>query len=241
MSFWVFWENSISLLKVVVMKKLTILLIFVFCSCQIEYDGQTKLVIKGKITDNNNVAIANKEINLYVISEGGTIPFLLYVPSEENNIGKTRTDNLGNYTMIIPKPSNFTEIIIETNSNNNGFSRNQIVGITLDNFINYTFTAPTIKLYKKEDLSALDLVFIKINTSNQINSVEYNGEWPQEFINLNSSNNSLNYFSLQKLYKKNTLLIVNYKVLNTVTNIETPLSQNINIGNTDVTSFTINY
>ena len=46
------------------MKKILVLLVFIFTSCQIEYDGETKIVVKGKIVDGNNNPIINKEVNL---------------------------------------------------------------------------------------------------------------------------------------------------------------------------------
>ena len=50
------------------MRKLAILLFaFLLLSCQgITYDGETKLVIKGKIVDENNQPIADNEVLLIV-------------------------------------------------------------------------------------------------------------------------------------------------------------------------------
>ena len=98
----------------------------IFSSCGIEYDGETKIVIKGKVVDSDNNPIINKEVNLFVIRESSGFPFIFYSPSEENNIGKATTNSKGEYIMVIPQPkNNFTEIIVETNSSNNSLNPKQ--------------------------------------------------------------------------------------------------------------------
>lgn len=78
-----------------------------FSSCEIEYDGETKIVVKGKVINQNNQPIPNNPINLLVSINSSGENFIIGYPSETNFIGKANTDSNGNYTIVIPKPKNF--------------------------------------------------------------------------------------------------------------------------------------
>ena len=140
-------------------------LLFLFISCGIEYDGETKLVIKGKILLENNLPLTNHEVKLFVRQEASGIPFIFFIPSETNFIGRATTNANGEYTMVIPKPkSNNNEIIVEINSNTT-FNKRQVRNIDIDDFSNFEILVATDKLYLRENLSQLfiNLSFIKKN------------------------------------------------------------------------------
>ena len=48
------------------MKKILILMLLVFISCEIEYDGETKLVVKGTVKNQDNQSISNQDVKLFV-------------------------------------------------------------------------------------------------------------------------------------------------------------------------------
>jgi hypothetical protein len=224
------------------MKKIVILLVFVLSSCGIEYAGGTKIVIKGKVVDSDNNPIENKEINLFVTRESYGFPFLFYVPSEENNIGKAITNSMGEYTIVIPKPSNnFSEIIVETNSDSNNLNRKQFRNIQNSNFINFELLLPTSVLYKKSDLATLNVNPNNVNPSNELRKIEFIGVLPNEFVYFNPIENELDFIDFNRLVKKNQTIILRYTVFNYITNSTIIQDENIVINNSNQINYTLNY
>jgi hypothetical protein len=224
------------------MKKIIILLVFILSSCGIEYAGGTKIVIKGKVVDSDNNPIENKEINLFVSRESYGFPFLFYVPSEENNIGKAITNSMGEYTIVIPKPSNnFSEIIVETNSNSNNLNRKQFRNIQNSNFINFELVLPTSVLYKNTDLATLNVNPNNVNPSNELRKIEFIGVLPNEFVYFNPIENELDFIDFNRLVKKNQTIILRYTVFNYITNTTIIQDENIVINNSNQINYTLNY
>lgn len=224
------------------MKKTVILLVLILSSCGIEYAGGTKIVIKGKVVDSDNNPIENKEINLFVSRESYGFPFLFYVPSEENNIGKAITNSMGEYTIVIPKPSNnFTEIIVETNSDSNNLNRKQFRNIQNSNFINFELVLPTSILYKNTDLATLNVNPNNVNPSNELRKIEFIGILPNEFVYFNPIENEQDYIDFNRLVKKNQTIILRYTVFNYITNTTIIQDENIVINNSNQINYTLNY
>ena len=224
------------------MKKIVILLVFVLSSCGIEYAGGTKIVIKGKVVDSDNNPIENKEINLFVTRESYGFPFLFYVPSEENNIGKAITNSMGEFTIVIPKPSNnFSEIIVETNSDSNNLNRKQFRNIQNSNFINFELVLPTSVLYKNSDLATLNVNPNNVNPSNELRKIEFIGVLPNEFVYFNPIENELDFIDFNRLVKKNQTIILRYTVFNYITNSTIIQDENIVINNSNQINYTLNY
>ena len=224
------------------MKKIIILLVLILSSCGIEYAGGTKIVIKGKVVDSDNNPIENKEINLFVSRESYGFPFLFYVPSEENNIGKAITNSMGEYTIVIPKPSNnFSEIIVETNSNSNNLNRKQFRNIQNSNFINFELVLPTSVLYKNSDLATLNINPNNVNPSNELRKIEFIGVLPNEFVYFNPIENELDFIDFNRLVKKNQTIILRYTVFNYITNSTIIQDENIVINNSNQINYTLNY
>ena len=224
------------------MKKIIILLVFILSSCGIEYAGGTKIVIKGKVVDSDNNPIENKEINLFVSRESYGFPFLFYVPSEENNIGKAITNSMGEYSIVIPKPSNnFTEIIVETNSDLNNLNRKQFRNIQNSNFINFELVLPTSVLYKNSDLATLNINPNNVNPSNELRKIEFIGVLPNELVYFNPIENELDFIDFNRLVKKNQTIILRYTVFNYITNTTIIQDENIVINNSNQINYTLNY
>ena len=224
------------------MKKIIILLVLIVSSCGIEYDGETKIVIKGKVVDSDNNPIINKEVNLFVIRESSGFPFIFYSPSEENNIGKATTNSNGEYIMVIPQPkNNFTEIIVETNSSNNTHNPKQYRNIKLKDFLNYELNLPISKLYHKSDLSQLSITPNNINLNNELKNIELLGLVANELEFINLPENYYPYYQINTSVKKNQTIIARYTVLNHSTNITSIVDENIVIDNSNQTNYTLNY
>lgn len=225
-----------------IMKKLFLLLLVpLIFGCEIQYDGNTKLVIKGSVVDKNNNPIINKSVNLYVSREGGQIPFLFYIPSETNYIGKATTDSNGNYVMVIPQPSNFSEIIVETNDESNQLNGKQFRNIALSNFTNFQFIAPTSKLYLKSSLANLTVNLNNINPTTELLKLEYIGNIPNEIELINPLVENYPNFIQNLNVEKNQTVILKYKTTNHLTNTTSTNQVNITIDNSNTVNYTLNY
>ena len=224
------------------MKKLLLLILIpLLTGCEIQYDGNSKLVIKGSVVDRNNNPIINKSVNLYVSRDGGSIPFIFYIPSETNYIGKATTDSNGNYVMVIPQPNNFSEIIVETNDDNNLYNSKQFRNINLSNFVNYQLEVPTSKLYLKSSLAHLTVTLNNVNTYNELLKLEYIGNIPNEIELINPLEEDYPNFIQNINVAKNQTVILQYKTINHLTNVTTTNQVNITIDNSNSVNYTLNY
>jgi hypothetical protein len=218
-------------------------LLFLFISCGIEYDGETKLVIKGKILLENNLPLTNHEVKLFVRQEASGIPFIFFIPSETNFIGRATTNANGEYTMVIPKPkSNNNEIIVEINSNTT-FNKRQVRNIDIDDFSNFEILVATDKLYLRENLSQLFINLNQVNPNFQLISINYIGDYTNEvsFFKPLSDNYINIYNDLAQLVKKNQELVIQYEVKNMNTNAILTFQEVIFINDQDFIEYTINY
>lgn len=204
------------------MKK-TIFLLLAFLSlssCDIPYNGDVKLVTKGRVLNADGSPVTDKEIKLFVHNRGGSIPFLLYISSETNFIGKTKTDANGNYAMVIPEPNpgNYSEIIIEVNDDENELSSKRFRNISETNYVNYEFTAPDAVLYEKTSLTKLYLNYSNTTPHYELMSVEYFGHVasPEYFINLPEENPL--YYTSETFVLKNSEVTIRYTVKDWSTN-----------------------
>ena len=224
------------------MKKILVLLVFIFSSCQIEYDGETKIVVKGKIVDGNNNPIINKEVNLYVTRDQISIPFVFYFPSETNNIGKTNTNNNGEYTMVIPKPeNNFTEIIVVTNATSTDYNKKQFRNIQLNNFNNFELNLPISKLYNESELTTLNITLNQVTQNVELRDITLLGTVINEIEYINMPENFSFYNQLESIVKKNQTIILRYTLFNYSTNTTSIIEENVVINDANLVSFTLNY
>jgi hypothetical protein len=225
------------------MKKILLLLFIpLVLGCEIEYDGNTKIVVKGTIVDENNNPIPNKEVNLYVSRDAAAIvPFIFYVPSETNFIGKTTTDNFGKYVMIIPQPKNFSEIIVETNNDDNLLNRKQFRNINLSSFTNYLIELPITKLYLKSSLTTLNVTVNNVDPNIELLKLEYIGNIPNEIELINPYDHiNLNFITYLNVLKNQTITL-KYTVFNYLNQTTSILQQEITIDNSNQVNYTLNY
>lgn len=226
------------------MKKVLLLsLLLVFLSCEIQYDGETKLVIKGSVRLENNLPLANHEVKLFVTREAASIPFIFYVPSETNFIGTASTNSSGEFTMVIPKPkSNYSEIIIELNSSHL-YNNKQIRNIDTNDFSNFELNIETEKLYLRENLTSLFINLNQVNPNFQFIKIKYIGDYTNEISYFKPiSDEYPDYFSdLFQLVKKNQELIIQWEVKNIITNEILTFEEVLFIANQATFQHTINY
>lgn len=226
------------------MKNYCFLFLLFFVSCQIEYTGDERLVIKGNLIDENNKPLANCKVETCVYKEGGAIPFLLYIPEEKNLISYTTTDENGNYTMVFPKPSNESGMVVSVVSMENNQEK-YFWNIQKNNFVNYTLNLNSTKIYKKSSISNLVIKLNQIDdSSNEIQYIKLIGTFPEHYVFVNPLNddivNSFRY-EYQESVIKNQSLTVRYEIFNYKTGILSTVEETILIDNRDTINHTFNY
>ena len=221
---------------------LFILLVLTTISCEVEYDGETKLVVKGNVKNENSDVINNKEIKLFVTRNSSYLPFIFYYPSETNFIGKVFTDDSGNFTMVIPKPkNNFDEIIVEINDDSNLLNSKRIVNIQTDNFNNYELNLGEFKLFNKSNLCHLQIIPNQINPENELLELNYEGEVANELSFYNLPEGYSYYYETDKNVRKNQTIQLNYKFRNYISNSIISQQVSITIDGSNQLSYTLNY
>lgn len=218
------------------------MLLLVLVSCEIEYDGETKLLVKGIIIDDNNNPITNQDIKLFVSRASSSVPFVFYLPSESNFIGKATTDSNGAYTMVIPKPqSNFSEILILINEEQNQYIQKQLRNIQIENFINYELNLGVKKIYNVSSLSLLTVTPNQINSNKELIRIEYIGEVANEIEYINPLATDYQYYEMTKKVRKNQNLVIRYTLKNYSTNADEIIEETIIIDASPTINYTLNY
>lgn len=215
------------------MKRIFILLVIMLISCDIKYDGDTRLQIKGKIIGENNLPISNQDIKVFATQES--------TYGETNQIGVGKTDTNGNYTIYFPQAYNFDSYYIEINSaSTNELTDFFYLNIKNENFINYSLSLPNTKLYLKSNLAYLNVSYNQINTNNVLQNVEFIGEVITNQIDLNASQPAFQDINFKKVTKNQTIEL-KYTLFNTTTQSTSVQSEFISIGNTDTVNYILNY
>ncbi|WP_310557849.1 DUF2606 family protein [Flavobacterium sp.] len=213
---------------------LLICLLFLVTSCEIQYDGETKIVVTGKIIDENGNPISNKNIDITIYSDDP------YTPSDLISFGKS--DQNGNFTLIFPTPQgeyNFSISVNNMQKETNEFHAIEIIA-DKNNFENYKLELKNITLYKKESITTLRLLLNKTSTNKQLTSLQIDGKQFNDLIVLNPIDNNPN--NLQTYYNvlKNQTIIVKYTIIDYSNNGSTVQSISIPIANDEV-NYTITY
>lgn len=225
------------------MKKIVILLVFILSSCtsEIQYLGTEKVVIKGKLITENNVPIPNHKISVNIIKDAGSGWFAS--DYENNLIAFGNTDSNGNYTFVFPKPSNFDDIEITTNEEDIIYNSQKISQFNMDNFLNFQFDAPTMKIFEKQNLTNLKITLNQQSLNTELRKIEYIGQVAEENIFVNNAPEFQYYQNIQldKLVKKNQTIIIRYTKVNYTTNTTTITDSNVIIDNSNLINYTLNY
>ena len=225
------------------MKKIVILLVFILSSCtsEIQYLGTEKVVIKGKLITENNNPIPNHKISVNIINYGGS--GWLESDYENNLIAFGNTDSNGNYTFVFPKPYNFDDIEISTNEEDIIYNSQKISQFNMDNFTNFQFDAPTMKIFDKQNLTKLKITLNQQSSGTALKKIEYIGQVAEENIRINITPETEYYQNIQldKMVKKNQTIILRYTKINYTTNTTTITEENVIIDNSNLVNYTLNY
>lgn len=208
-------------------------------SCEIQYDGETKIAVNGKIIDENGNPIPNKYLQIDVLDGPG----LILPGSDLISFGKS--DQNGNFTLIFPAPRDGNRISISINDIINSFDEYQSKNIIFNkkNLENYKLDLNTLILYKNESITALSLILNPTSPNKQIKDIQIEGKQSNTRIDLvvypTLNNNPIINTSYNVI--KNQTVIVKYTVIDYSNNGATTVqSIAIPIAN-DAVNYTITY
>lgn len=195
---------------------LFLLVSFIFLGCRLEYDGDTKIIFEGKITDINQNPIENIYIGIHLANS-----------YDQENINYTTTDENGNYRMVFPKPVNATEVALTVNTNdytyntrvNSELSKGIIGNIQIDSINGYKVVFDNYRLFQLNNSTTLS---ININNPNNINVklINFKGEVDNNYYyynlplndNLNDYNYTTDYSNIT--VSKNQVITLTYQTKN---------------------------
>lgn len=219
------------------MKRIALIfcILFFVTSCEIQYDGETKMVVTGKLIDENGNPIPHKNVDITIYSDG------LYTPSDLISFGKS--DQNGNFTLIFPAPKVDYKFSISINSLINQTSELQAKEIIAQkiNFENYKLDLDKITLYKNESITTLRLLLNQTSTNKQLTDIKIEGKQANSLVDLNPLQNNSDYLNTNYFVIKNQTIVLKYTILD-YSNAATPTINSISIPiNNDAVTYTITY
>lgn len=191
-------------------KILIICILLSLTSCEIQYDGETKIVVTGRLIDQNEKPISQKDIEVSIIGGG-------FISPSSDLISFGKSDQNGDFTLIFPAPKGDNEIIISINDIINQFDEYQSKNIIANkmNFENYKLDLNKITLYKNESVTKLNLILNRTSQNSQLKDIKIEGKQPFNYVDLIPKQNDPSYYYLETNYNviKNQTIVLKYTVI----------------------------
>lgn len=192
------------------MKRITLIfcILSVLTSCEIQYDGETKIAVTGKIVDENGIPLSEKDVEV-TVSGGG------FISPSSDLISFGKSDQNGNFTLIFPSPRNGNQIFISINDIINQFNEFQSKNFVANekNFENYKLDLAKITLYKNASITTLRLILNNTNPNKQIKDIKIDGNQANGYIDLNPVQNNSDYLNTYYSVIKNQTVVLNYTII----------------------------
>ena len=215
------------------MKKILVLLIFFsFFSCEIQYDGEIKLQVSGKLIDKSGNTLTGKKIDVFIRETGRSFTSS-YI---EDLISFGISDNNGLFTFLIPTPINDNDILVKLSGS--GFL-DKTISFKKNNFNNYKIDFQNITLTNKSEVTNLKLILNKISTNKEILDITIEALQYQKILDLNNNQLVIQFDDfLSYAVFKNQTVVLKYTIREN--GINTNFSENVLIEN-DAIIKTITY
>ena len=208
------------------MKKITLLLFLIFISCDITYDGETRLISETNVIDRNGDPLSGIEVSIRA-SNG----------FDSHYVSKGVSDAKGNTTLVFLKPE-ASDLEISFSNEESGYEALSY-NIKITDFDNYKHLLNEVILLKSNDVTFLEIHFL--NTSNENILVEdYNIEglvYRDYFMDEEFNDYYSNLFFR---VAKNQLIQLHYTLRNFSTGIKSEHTTSIIVQNESINE-TINY
>lgn len=211
------------------MKKIIALLLLVFSSCGIPYDGQTIVNVKIDVIDANNTPITNQNITIY--SYDGIVD-----SNDASFTKKTDTNGSINFKMFQPN----YDFEISTDSEL-GFLPVRLIQFSKNNFLDYNLNVGTITLYKLDDLTQFFITLNQTSSNKILEKIEIDAQKYESIINRSSLiDNSQQEIQTAFELKKNQNFTLKYSLKNLTSNTLEEFQENFTIG-TNPVNYTLTY
>jgi hypothetical protein len=223
-------------------KKIVLLFIvgLFFSSCNdINYDSETRLVIEGRLVNENGESMSNRYIDIAVYNELG------YGAYATDVISSGTTDVNGNFRYIIPAPKDFSHYMsIRINSVSNSYQHKEYALIQRKDFTNYRFNVGTATLYPTQSIATLNVITQQVNPQNELVYLNIDGLRSDETIFINPLQPDYELFENYFSVIKNQTVRLHYTIMDRSnpnnpesTDYETPIV----IDNEQQINYTLNY
>jgi len=192
------------------MRKIILFLaIITAVSCEtIQYDGETRLVVEGKVVDKNQNPVPDVDIEIVAYSNPNS--------KAEDLISYGNTDASGNFQLIIPAPKDTNDYLkVIVNQIGNGRQQKSYNSILRKDFSNYKLALLPIVLYANSDLSQLVVNSQHNNSNFRVSNVRltngFQSEDVFEFNPVGSDYIDQEYFEYYFKVLKNQMVSISYK------------------------------
>lgn len=217
------------------MKKILLIsFLTLLTSCGIQYDGDERFLITGKLINEDNVPIANHKVEV-MVREGFT--------NDNDLICYTETNEDGIFEMVFPRPVNADAIDLICGAEHPVYHSKKFINIKNTNFSDFKFNVNSVILFKKEDISKLEIILNQVNPDKVIKQFKLIGNLPKTEVDVNPIQNDDSYYYSYYVEDviKNQTIIAEYIVFDSATNQSQTLQQQIVINADNITQFTIDY
>lgn len=148
---------------------ITSLLALFFLSCEINYDGDERLLVTGTLINKNNQPLSDLNIEFWIHKGSG-------IGSDSDLINHTSTDNEGQFLMLIPSPNNEDEFELKISDLNTNYQSKYLSRILDINFKHYQYNTGKIILYKQDSITNAYIAFQKTSTNTSLIAVNFKGD-----------------------------------------------------------------
>lgn len=213
------------------MKKLFfVLLLTTLASCEsIQYDGETRLVFKTRVLNAGGAPLPNSHVDL-MVSSG----------YDSDIISTGKTDANGLLTLVFPAPeTNYTMSLI-VHHDEDSYMQREITNLYKTDFENYTLNFQDVYLLKGDETAPLNLTLNQVSTNTYLKRISISGIYHLDSEYYNDPLEDYYPIPTVFLVKKNQAFQLKYKVVNTMTGVETEHTVDLQIAN-DPLNYTLNY
>jgi hypothetical protein len=145
------------------MKGLLFLTSILLLSACITYDGNSRLMVEGRLLDREGNPIPDIPVTVLAQKAGIYIPFVFYIPDVNNNVNQQLTDSDGRFKMLFPEPIDADEIIVAVNRptlkypSNDKINSRTIFNVQVSNFRQNALSLGELELFDVDQTTDLTI------------------------------------------------------------------------------------